>query len=42
MVKEFFGLFNFEKIFQDDDGNTEWKLETDIYENKNHVIKVTE
>lgn len=40
MVKEFFAVQGFEKIFEDE-GNTEWILDiTRKYENKNNVIKV--
>ena len=43
MVKDFFDLQGFEKIAEDEKGNTEWEFILDeSYENKNHVIKVEE
>lgn len=41
MVKNFYELQGFDKISEDEEGNTVWKLVvTDSYENKNKVIKV--
>jgi FkbH-like protein len=41
MVKEFYALQGFEKIKEDEQGNTEWRLDlAGGYENKNHVIQV--
>ncbi len=40
MVKNLFGDFGFTKVSEDENGNTEWKLSTDGYVNKNNVIKV--
>ncbi len=41
MVKEFYGMQGFEKISEDADGNTVWKLSVnESYKNKNTVIKV--
>ncbi len=40
MVKNLFSDFGFEKVSEDDAGNTEWKLETNGYIRKNSVIKV--
>lgn len=41
MVKEFFSLFDFEKIKEDQAGNTEWNYEIpQEYQRKNHVIEV--
>lgn len=40
MVKELFGSFGFEKISEDEAGNTRWVLELAGYEPKNHVIAV--
>ncbi|MDD6811851.1 MAG: HAD-IIIC family phosphatase [Lachnospiraceae bacterium] len=41
MVKEFYALQGFEKIKEDEQGNTEWHLSlADGYEAKNHVIAV--
>lgn len=41
MVKEFYALQGFEKIKEDEQGNTEWRLSlADGYEVKNHVIDV--
>ena len=43
MVKEFYALQGFEKISEDDAGNTKWCYNiTKDYENKNTVIKVEE
>ena len=40
MVKEFFAMQGFEKIDEDDDGNTTWKLNVSDYRNRNEVINV--
>ena len=40
MVKELYGFFGFEKISEDENGNTVWQLDVASYENRNHVIKV--
>lgn len=41
MVKEFYSLQGFEKITEDENGNTEWIFNIDSdYENKNNVITV--
>ncbi len=40
MVKDLYQTFGFEKIEEDNEGNTVWQLNVDSYENKNHVIKV--
>ncbi len=41
MVKEFYRLFGFEKISEDENGNTKWRLDiSNGYEGKNKVIKV--
>ena len=41
MVKDFYALQGFKKIFEDEVGNTEWILEiTQDYVNKNKVISV--
>ncbi len=40
MVKELYGTFGFTKVNEDTAGNTEWELDTESYEKKNHVIKV--
>lgn len=41
MVKEFYSQQGFDKIGEDEQGNTQWKLDlTDGYEKKNHVIEV--
>lgn len=40
MVKNLFNDFGFEKLSEDSDGNTEWKLNIANYENKNNVIKI--
>lgn len=42
MVKELYGSFGFEKLSEDADGNTVWRLETAGYTPKNHVIKIKE
>lgn len=41
MVKDLFQTFGFEKISEDDTGNTVWELPVDGYETKNHVIAVS-
>lgn len=40
MVREFYGQLGFERISEDEAGNTGWKLSLTGYENKNHVIEV--
>ncbi len=40
MVRELFASFGFEKISEDDEGNTRWALDVGSYEPKNHVIAV--
>ncbi len=40
MVRNLFGDFGFEKVYEGEDGTTEWKLSLTGYENKNNVIKV--
>lgn len=40
MVKELYGKFGFEKISEDENGNTVWQLEVAGYEKKNKVINV--
>ena len=40
MVKELFGDFGFEKISEDEEGNTLWELKTEGYKNKNRHIAV--
>lgn len=40
MVREFYGQLGFERISEDEAGNTGWKLSLAGYENKNHVIEV--
>ncbi|MBP0974223.1 MAG: HAD-IIIC family phosphatase [Oscillospiraceae bacterium] len=42
MVKELYGTFGFEKIAEDADGNSQWKLATADYQPQNHVIKIKE
>lgn len=42
MVREFYGLHNFEKMSEDKDGNAVWQLEVRKYENRNHVITVNQ
>ena len=43
MVKEFYNMQGFEKIKEDDEGNTVWKYEIpDNYENKQSVIAVNQ
>ena len=42
MVKEFYSTQGFEKIAQDEDGNSEWLMKLENYKKKNHVIKVKE
>lgn len=40
MVKDFYSLHGFNKIEEDELGNTKWRLIINNYENKNEVIKV--
>lgn len=40
MVRELFNVFGFEKIEEDSEGNTVWKLDIAGYEKKNNVITV--
>lgn len=40
MVKNLYGDFGFEKISEDNEGNTLWELDIKNYQNKNHHIKV--
>ena len=40
MVRELYGFFGFEKLSEDENGNSVWKLDVNSYENRNHVIKV--
>ena len=42
MVKEFYSLHGFEKISEDEQGNTRWELVVNDYENKNKYINVEE
>ncbi len=41
MVKDLFASFGFEKIQEDDAGNTVWQLQIQDYNKKNHVIAVS-
>ena len=41
MVKDLYGTFGFDKISEDEDGNTVWQLDIAGYEKKNHVIAVS-
>lgn len=38
MVKDFYNTQGFTKISEDENGNTEWELNTEMYENKNKFI----
>ena len=41
MVKDFYGLQGFTKVFEDSEGNTVWEFVVDdSYEKKQHVIEV--
>ena len=40
MAGEFYGALGFTKISEQENGDSEWELEIDNYENKNKVIKV--
>ena len=40
MVKNLYADFGFEKISEDENGNTVWRLETACYTDKNDVIHV--
>lgn len=43
MVKDFYpDTFGFSKVSEDGEGNTVWELDISSYENKNHVIRVSE
>ena len=41
MVKDLYGTFGFEKVSEDEAGNTVWQLDVAGYEKKNHVIAVS-
>lgn len=41
MVKEFYSLHGFEKIGEDENGNSEWEIAVSEYVQMNHVIKVS-
>ena len=41
MVRELFGTFGFEKISEDESGDTVWQMAVSGYMPKNHVIEVT-
>lgn len=40
MVKELYKTFGFDKISEDEQGNTVWELNVSTYEKRNHVISV--
>lgn len=40
MVKELYADFGFDKISEDEEGNTVWSLKTEGYNNKNNYIKI--
>lgn len=40
MVKELYKTFGFDKVSEDEQGNTVWKMDVDGYENRNRVIRV--
>ena len=40
MVKDLYGRFGFDKISEDENGNSVWELQVGSYENKCHVIDV--
>ncbi|MDE7390553.1 MAG: HAD-IIIC family phosphatase [Lachnospiraceae bacterium] len=40
MVRELYKTFGFEKISEDEQGNTVWQMQTANYTHKNHVIRV--
>ncbi len=40
MVRELYKTFGFDKISEDENGNTVWQMTVADYENKNHVITV--
>ncbi len=40
MVKDFYSLHGFEKISEDENGNSEWLLKIADYKNKNDVISL--
>jgi predicted enzyme involved in methoxymalonyl-ACP biosynthesis len=42
MVKEFYGTLGFEKLGEDESGNSEWLLSLEGYEKRNGVIRVSE
>ncbi len=39
MVKEFFAMFGYKKIYEDHEGNTKWELQVDDYRQMNDVIE---
>lgn len=40
MVRDFFGILGFEKIREDEEGNTDWRLDVEAYEEKRPPIRV--
>lgn len=40
MVREFYGSQGFERVNEDAEGNSVWRLVVDGYKNRNHVIRV--
>lgn len=40
MVKELYKTFGFDKVSEDEQGNTVWQMDVDGYENRNRVIRV--
>ena len=40
MVRDLYGRFGFDKISEDEQGNSVWELSVDTYQQKCHVIKV--
>ena len=40
MVRELYGSFGFEKLSEDEEGNSVWEMPVDGYETRNHVIRV--
>ena len=41
MVKDFYLRMGFDKVSEDENGNTTWKQDLKSYQNKNHAIEIS-
>ncbi len=41
MVRELYKTFGFQKVSEDETGNTQWRLELESYEKQNRFIAVS-